>query len=468
MTLQQCWRSLTVRVTLVFVLIVILVSTVLGIYLYGSFVREIERRDDIQLLGKLRQIQQLLGNASTPDIIRERPQYFRDTMSGQENSLVRIAERNGTLLIDINAQQEVFPHPAPVALDANLSQTDIADWVSRDGYPGRVVAGMARLGQAQLLVDISVARVYADRTAMFDRYRQQIILAVAISASVAALLASLMLLRGLRPLRSIAAHASLVRPGKLEQQLDADDAPAELLPLITALNAMLQRLQEAYARLSQFSADLAHEFRTPVTNLLGQSQVALGRPRSVAQYEQLIVSNVEELERLARMIDSMLFLARAQQEQMVLVKQALSVQAEFCHLSEFFEGMAEERGLVLQCHGSDMVYAEAQLLRRALGNLLSNAIRYAEQGSVISLSSQQTPEHVVLIVSNHGPCIDPKHLPHLFERFYRADAARSDSAASTGLGLAIVAAIMQLHGGSATIQSDADSTRAYLYFPQQH
>ncbi|MDN2718775.1 heavy metal sensor histidine kinase [Janthinobacterium sp. SUN120] len=468
MKFSQLRRSLTLRVTLVFVLIVALVSAGLGMHLYRSFVAEIERRDDILLLGKLRQIQQLLGNAGTLDIIRERPQYFRDTMSGQENSLVRIVRADGTRLIDVNPHGETVAHAVPVAVDVPVTAGDIVSWTSRDGYPARVVAASARIGDPAQMADISVARVYGDRTAMFAAYRWQIVVSVAVSALVAALLASVMLLRGLRPLRNIAAHAALVRPGKLEQQLDARGAPTELLPLIQALNAMLARLQEGYARLSQFSADLAHEFRTPVTNLLGQSQVMLARPRSAHEYEQLVSSNVEELERLSRMIDSMLFLARAQQDEMVLVKQVLPVQDEFLRLADFFEGLAEERELALACHGSGAVTAEPQLLRRALGNLLSNAIRHAAPGSTILLRSHATNEGVELSVSNLGPAIPARHLPHLFERFYRADPARSDSAASTGLGLAIVTAIMQLHGGSASVASDAAATTFTLVFPVEN
>jgi len=179
MKLAELRRSLTLRVTLVFVLIVALVSAGLGMHLYRSFVAEIERRDDILLLGKLRQIQQLLGNAGTLDIIRERPQYFRDTMSGQENSLVRIVRADGTRLIDVNPHGETVAHAVPVAVDAPVTASDIASWTSRDGYPARVVAASARIGDPAQMADISVARVYGDRTAMFAAYRWQIVVSVA-------------------------------------------------------------------------------------------------------------------------------------------------------------------------------------------------------------------------------------------------------------------------------------------------
>jgi len=452
--------SLTLRVSLAFVLIVAASAAGLGLYLYHAFTGDIVRRDEIALRGKLRQVQQLLGTPDAHSLLRERPQYFRDTMSGQENSLVRILDADGRPLLDINPPGERYPLP-PLAEGAE--QTPVQAWTSRAGAPAQVVSGSARLGGQP--VRIVVARVYADRTAVFARYRHQIVLACGAAALLAGLLAGLMLVRGLRPLRAIAAHAALVRPGRLDSQLDSMDAPSELRPLIDALNAMLARLHDGYTRLSGFSADLAHEFRTPVNNLLGQTQVALAQPRSPGEYEELLASNVEELERLSRMVDSMLFLARAQQEDVVPVRRLLAIEDEFARMAEFFEGMAEERGLALACAGSGTVQADPQLLRRALANLLSNAIRHAAPGSIVRLEAGTQPGWTELSVTNTGQPIDPRDLPHLFERFYRADAARSAAAGSTGLGLSIVSAIMGLHGGRAEVRSAADTTRFVLLFP---
>ena len=452
--------SLTLRVCLAFVLIVALSSAGIGLYLYQALVGEIVRRDDIALLGKLRQVQQLLGSADAQDLLRERPQYFRDTMSGQENSLVRIVDADGRLLLDINPLGERYPTPPAVAAP---SRAAILAWTGRAGTPGQVVSGSARLGAQP--VRITVARLYADRTAMFARYRQQIVLACAAAALLAGLLAALLLVHGLRPLRAIAAHAALVRPGRLDSQLDSAAAPSELRPLILALNAMLARLHDGYTRLSGFSADLAHEFRTPVNNLLGQTQVALAQRRSPDEYEELLASNVEELERLSRMVDSMLFLARASQEDVVPVRTSLALGEELARMAAFYEGMAEERGVTLACAGSASVQADAQLLRRALANLLSNAIRHAAPGSVVTLAAATRAGWTELEVTNTGDPIAAHDLPHLFERFYRADAARSAGAASTGLGLAIVRAIMTLHGGHAEVRSGSGTTTFFLLFP---
>lgn len=454
-------NSLALRVTAAFVLIVALAAAGLGTYLYLSFVDDIARRDDIALLGKLRQVQLLLGRPGAAQLLHAQPDLFRDTMSGQENSLVRFVAPDGTVLADINAGDERYP--VPPSAGTTPDRAAIVSWTSRRGAPGRVVAGTARLGAGT--VTVIVARVYAERSATFARYRQRIIGAAAVSALIAALLAALMLRRGLRSLTVLAGHAAQIRPGTLAQRLDAGKAPAELAPLVDALNAMLARLQEGYARLSGFSADLAHEFRTPVANLLGQSQVMLAQPRGAAEYEGLIASNIEELERLARMIESMLFLARAGQDEVRLVRQALPARDELANVAGFFEGMAEERKLHLACSGDGTVLADPALLRRALANLVSNAVRHAAEGSTIVLRADRRGDMMALSIENAGTPIAPEHLPHLFERFYRADTARGNADGSTGLGLSIVRAIMALHGGTVSVHSDAGSTSFTLVFP---
>ncbi len=454
-------HSLAVRVTAMFVLIVALAAAGLGTYLYRAFVAEIERRDDIGLLGKLRQVQILLGRPGAAELLHTQPDFFRDTMSGQENSLVRFIAPDGAVLADINAGGERYPVPPAAAIASDRAA--IAGWTSRRGDPGRVVAGIARLGSGT--VTIVVARVYGERSAMFARYRQRIAGAAAVGALAAALLAALLLHRGLRPLRVLAGHAASIRPGTLAQRLDAAGAPSELLPLIDALNAMLARLQEGYARLSGFSADLAHEFRTPVANLLGQSQVMLAQPRGAAEYEGLLASNIEELERLARMIESMLFLARAGQDEVLPARQALQALEEMTKVADFFEGMAEERGLRIECSGAAVVLADPALLRRALANLVSNAVRHADAGTTIALQADQRAGSTVLSVENTGAPIAPEHLPHLFDRFYRVDTARGNADGSTGLGLSIVGAIMALHGGTAAVRAEGTRARFTLDFP---
>jgi two-component system heavy metal sensor histidine kinase CusS len=260
--------------------------------------------------------------------------------------------------------------------------------------------------------------------------------------------------RGLAPLGRVTAAAGGISPSQLDQRLDIAKAPAEIADLARAFNHMLDRLQDGYERLSQFSADLAHDLRTPISNLMVQSQVVLARPRSVEEYQVLLASNIEEYERLARMAESMLFLARADNAQIALRREHLDMERELRRIAEYFEGVAEEAGVTLAVDAAGTLNADPVLLNRALSNLIANAIRYTPRGAVIRVSARPRPDGGYTIqVVNPGAGIAPEHLSRLFDRFYRADSARAGSEAASGLGLAIVKAVMGLHGGTVHVES---------------
>ncbi|WP_340519786.1 heavy metal sensor histidine kinase, partial [Cupriavidus necator] len=271
--------------------------------------------------------------------------------------------------------------------------------------------------------------------------------------------------------RRMAADAAAVTTSRLATRLDVGSAPAELRELAAALNDMLARLQDSFSRLSEFSADLAHDFRTPISNLIGQTQVTLAQSRGVAEYEALLESNLEEYERLARMIENMLFLARADHAQVALGIRTLDAREELDKMAEYFEAVAADREVALAVTGTVMVQADQTLLRRAVTNLLDNALRHAPAGSTVRLDVERSPAPgggtTCIRVTNSGPAIPPETLPHIFGRFYRADPSRRNSAASTGLGLAIVDTIMRLHGGSVTVRSLEGETMFSLQFPAE-
>ena len=197
-----------------------------------------------------------------------------------------------------------------------------------------------------------------------------------------------------------------------------------------------------------------------------QTQVALTQARSVGDYQSLLISNVEEYERLARMVESMLFLARAEHTHVVVNKTAVSLPEELQRIADYFEGPAEEAGVRIAVSAQGEVHADAILLRRAVGNLVANAIRYTPAGLTIFLHGETRTDGVTIRVVNPGPGIAAEHIPHLFDRFYRADAARTNSASSAGLGLAIAQSIMILHGGRVMVRSEEDDwTEFALMFP---
>jgi two-component system heavy metal sensor histidine kinase CusS len=232
---------------------------------------------------------------------------------------------------------------------------------------------------------------------------------------------------------------------------------------------MLDRLQDSFSRLTQFSSDLAHDLRTPIGNLLGEAQVTLARSRTAEEYRAVIESSVEELERLSRMIESMLFLARADDAQLALHPENVHLEIEFAKIRDYFEPLAQEKAITIEVTGANTAYADATLLRRAISNLVANAIRFTPHGGgTIALVSQRTADGGTEIrVTNPGPEIPPRERERIFDRFYRVGRARADSTSSSGLGLAIVQSIMSLHGGGVSVECASGTTTFTLVFPPQ-
>jgi two-component system heavy metal sensor histidine kinase CusS len=240
-----------------------------------------------------------------------------------------------------------------------------------------------------------------------------------------------------------------------------------LTALAAGFDKMLARLEESFDRLSRFSADLAHELRTPIQNLRSESEVALTRPRTAAEYREVIELNVEEYQRLSGMIDSLLFLARAENAETRLSRGKFTVGPEIDTILDFYDAAAREREVALTRQGDGELYADPMLFRRALSNVVSNALRHTSRnGRVQVLVDTDHDRRVEIVVRDNGCGIGPEHLPHIFDRFYRADAARSSDSTNTGLGLAIVKSIMELHGGLASAESALGAgTTVRLSFP---
>ncbi|MDU3292250.1 MAG: heavy metal sensor histidine kinase [Pseudomonas aeruginosa] len=272
--------------------------------------------------------------------------------------------------------------------------------------------------------------------------------------------------RGLAPLREVQAEVQQ-RSARHLQPIAVEAVPLEIRGLIDELNLLLERLRTALEAERRLTSDAAHEIRTPIGSLMGHGQVALRQPRSNEEYQALIASNQEELERIARMVESILFLARADDVRAAVERSRLDLGEELRRQAEYFEGLAEERGLSLDIQISGQLRADPQLFRRALSNLLANAIRYASAESLIEVRGLRRSGEFLLSVENACDRLPAEPLSRLFDRFYRGDAARSD-AQSSGLGLAIVQAIMRLHGGRAEASAPAPGRiRFELAFPAQ-
>lgn len=271
---------------------------------------------------------------------------------------------------------------------------------------------------------------------------------------------------GLKPLERFRSTVEGITAHSLDNRIELRALPEELRQLATAFNMMLDRLDDSVRRLSQFSADLAHEMRTPLATLLGRTQVALSRPREVGELVDVMERNIEEMQRLARLVDDMLFLAQADNAKQVLELQPLELASEARQVAEFLQLAATERGMRIDVRGKGEVLADRRLVQRAVTNLLTNAIRHGLERSPISVVIFSQGRDLILEVSNLASPIEAAHLERLFDRFYRIDDARARERGGTGLGLAIVRAIMQLHGGEVGVESPSGrQVRFWLRFP---
>jgi two-component system heavy metal sensor histidine kinase CusS len=465
--------SLTIRLSILFALTTIVLLAGIGTYLYRFLETELMKRDHEELIGKVDLFRHQLAAVNSIAQIAAGPNRFRDVIIGHPHLRLALLDESGNILLSSSDWQ---PSPAalktPVAVNAIPSNASII--MPTPSTPYHTVAAWGTLGGRKegekALIVLAQEAHEADQ--LLEDYRNALLAAILVGGIAAASLGFLTARNGLRPLRRMTGMASDISASRLDKRLDVEDAPDELKMLAEAFNAMLERLRDSFTRLSDFSSDLAHELRTPVNNLMGQTQVALSRTRNAEEYRAVLESNLEEYERLARMIGDMLFLAKADNAQTPLHAEEINLREELDKVAEFYQVLADEANLHIVREGEGRAVADRILVQRAIGNLLSNAVRHSPSGSEIRASIVAGAHAIELRVSNPGAGIPPDHLERVFDRFYRIDDARENSAtlegASTGagLGLAIVKSIMRLHGGDAYVESKPESLTTFaLRFP---
>jgi two-component system heavy metal sensor histidine kinase CusS len=469
--------SLTTRLGILFALVAGLTFAAVGAYLYQSLATQLAARDDNDLIGRMGQIRHFLEERADIASIVADPHQFHDAAAWSAGLVLSLRAADGTVLLQNHDGLGPWPQMNFIAAEQVLTGAMPHTWRINADTDARALAAWASLGgDGTQQVQVILAHTTTARYALLAAYRSKMFAAVFCGALLAALLGYALVWRGLLPLRQIVQQAGRITAERLATHLDVRAAPAELQILVQAFNAMLDRLHQSFQRLSQFSADLAHDLRTPINNLMVQNQVALSQVRSVDEYQTILASNIEEYERLSRMVESVLFLARADNAQVALNRQHLDAGAELQRIADYFEGVAADAGVTLAVSAKGGIDADPILFRRAVNNLVANAIRYTPKGGVITLAAQAEEAGVggvggvasMVSVTNPGPGIDAEHIPKLFDRFYRADPARSNVAAgsSSGLGLCIVRSIMGLHGGRAEVECSKDGfTEFRLLFP---
>lgn len=424
---------------------------------------ELDSRARKNLTAKMPQIEHSLKIDLKAGTLQSRAHPLLDVVVGHDNlslSVIALTGRHSALLtlgpgLDADTLLQI---PS----DRHLS---FSHWRDSDNEHLLTASQLMRLQDGtDVRVLLTVNR--ADDTALLQAYLRSTLLALPLLLLLIGFGAWKLVQRSLTPLHRFRQIAEQVSAQQLTLRLPEQDLPQELADLAKGMNVMLDRLDGGVRQLSQFSDDLAHELRTPIGNLMGKAQVTLSRERPVEAYKEVLETSIEELTRLNRIINDMLFLAQVSQPQTQIPLKPVTLADEATRVSDLFEISAEQKGIRLRLQGRGMVMADRLMVQRALSNLLSNAIRHSPDEQTIDIGIERCGDEICLWVENAGPGIDPEHLPHLFERFYRAGSGRSRLEGGTGLGLAIVKSIMDVHGGRVEVKSRLEElTRFSLFFP---
>ncbi len=452
-------RSIATQLVLLFtVCATLLLSCSLGLF-YWIVVRHAIEEDNAVLTDKVAAIRTELRQ---PDGISALAQELKSPRTGEAAIYwIRIMGPDGNPITETPGMDRVvpvflFPSQTPVA--GAQVPTDYRN----DGKLFSLLMQSETVDGRNYAIQIAQDR---SADARFRReFRALLALVLGLGFIASTLIAITVTRRGLRPLGQMRRALERVQPAHLNERIDPKRWPSELRPLAASFDDMLGRLEDSFTRLSQFSADLAHELRTPVGNMLGEAQVALTRDRRPEEYRAVIESAAAECERLSGIIDNLLFLARAESAEQQVNRSIFNGRYALEKIASFYEVSAEDAQIKITCEGETDVFADPLLFNRAVGNLVENALRFTPQGGEVRISLRRSGKGAEISVRDSGSGIAPEHLPRVFDRFYRGDPSRSS--AGTGLGLALVKSIVDLHHGSVSMESTPGrETTVRLSFP---
>ncbi len=458
--LQHRPTSLTLRLTIFIGITITLALLTFGWIIQRSIEYHFAEQDagELQVVADSVKAVLLRQSFERQDISRLSSQ-LATAVSGHHEVFFYVAEINGRLIYAtpgsnlgriaeaITPVQQIDPDALHVWQDSNMT------------YRGAVmnISVTDKLGNQHQFVLVVATNMNFHLHYLVD-FRHTLWATTLAACAIVILMVWFAVYQGHAPLRQISTKIRSITSEQLHVRLDAQMVPIELAELTTSFNDLLGRIEDVFRRLSHFSADIAHELRTPITNLTTQTQVALSKARDIEQYREVLYSNLEEYERMAKMIGEMLFLARTENGLLKPENEILDLRHELQSLFDYFEAWAEECGILLKLEGNAApAYGDRLMLRRAFSNLISNAIRYTPQGQAVTVTLAMKLNMALVTIENPGTEIPSEHLNRLFDRFYRVDSTKH-SIDEAGLGLAIVKSIIEAHGGSIMVSSTNGKT----------
>ncbi|MBL1261172.1 MAG: heavy metal sensor histidine kinase [Thiotrichaceae bacterium] len=464
--------SLTLRLTLLFSAVAAVVFLAFGWIIERSIEEHFATQDSQELKVVAKAVEQSLlmlqsdhEFAPASNEFARAKQRFDDILVGHHGALLLITNTRGQALYSSPGPDlsKILKSTAIHRSNDKFQQGTVQQW--NDGKHSYRIFVQQVSGKNKALYTVVIAVDLDFHHHFLSHFRHTLWLMVACGIIIMGVMGWVVVRHGHRPLRNIVDQIRRISANELNTRLVPEAVPTELTELALSFNELLQRMEEAFNRLANFSADIAHELRTPVTNLMTQTQVALSQARDVDEYQEILYSNMEEYERMAQMIGDMLFLAKNDHAQYNLNAEAIDLKSEVHNLFDYYGAWAEECQVSLRQEGDAHVQGDGLMLRRALSNLLSNAIRHTPAHNSVTIKLSYIESRVLVTVENPGTLIPTEHLAKVFDRFYRTDPSRQRSGEGAGLGLAIVKSIVEAHSGTIVASSDEASTQFKISLP---
>jgi two-component system, OmpR family, heavy metal sensor histidine kinase CusS len=438
--------------------------------LYIVLRTELDRSTELFLADKLHVLRTMLRERpDDEDALREEIELESEARRYQQ-FYIRLIDEHGTPIMTTPGMTDQLDIAELASRTRGTFERSIA-MNGTHGKPFRVTSATVTVGATPTDRDtVQIAIDVSQEEELLARYRMWF-WGIVLATSVLFPLVGYRIARhGIRPVEEIAATARRITSTNLRERIGSEGYPLELASLAETFNEMLERLEESFERISKFTADIAHDLRTPVNNIRGEAEVALARARTVDEYRDVLESSLEEAVRLSELIGDLLFLARAESPLTEVHRENVDIRELMTTIRDYYEASATDAGIWLVVNeGTESLNAELDrsLMLRAVSNLVSNAIAHTPSRGTVTLAATNVDTAIRIEVSDTGVGIPAEAIPRVFDRFFRVDPSRSKISGGTGLGLAIVQSILSLHGGSAEITSQLGcGTRVSLRIPR--
>lgn len=463
------WKTLAFRLTAGYALAGLCLVFIATASLYFVLRSELEKSTYLFLADKLHVVRTLLRERPDDwDALREEIE-LESAARRYQQFYIRLLDDRGTPLLTTPGMNEQLDW-SRLASQIRSRPGYLFSVKGTQGKSLRVASAPAEVGSPPTRTDtIEIAIDVSQQEALLARYRRWFLAILLGCLATFPLIGYRVARHGIRPVEGIATTARHISSTNLHERIQPEGYPFELASLADTFNKMLDRLEDSFERISKFSADIAHDLRTPVNNIRGEAEVALARARTVEEYRDVLGSCLEESVRLSKLISDLLFLARAESPLAHVRRESVNLVELLDGMREYYEASAAEAGVSLTTsanRASVVAQLDRTLVQRAVSNLVSNAVAHTPPGGSVVLAASSQDSAVCIEVSDTGIGIPSEALSKVFDRFFRLDSSRSQASGGTGLGLAIVQSIMLLHGGKVEIASQlGQGTRVTLHMP---